>query len=309
MLIANPIYDVFFKFLLEDNEIAKEVISAIIDEDIVELTLKPQENVVQMKEFAFTVLRMDFHAVIQTKEGKKSVIIEMQKGKYFEDLQRFRKYLGHRYINDTIPIITIYFLGYPLDEKLPAVTFVKRDYFDRYTNQKLDVKNAFIEGLTHNSYIIQILLLKESVKTKLEAILSVFDQTKQSDDHAFILSYSDKLPGLEILQKMIRRLYLAGASEELRKKAEIEDEIETSFKTMARQIQEKEEVIEEKNKALHENKKTIEEKEKTIEEKEKTIEENKKTIEESQKTLQEKERILKEQEQIIAELRRNLNSV
>lgn len=128
MLIANPIYDVFFKYLLEDNEIAREFIGTIIDEDITELTLKPQEQLVQMKEFAFTILRMDFHAVIKTQEGKRNVIIEMQKGKYFEDLQRFRKYLGERYTKDILPIITIYFLGYPLDDKLPAVTFVKRDY-------------------------------------------------------------------------------------------------------------------------------------------------------------------------------------
>lgn len=181
---------------MEDNEIAKEVIGTIIDEDVIELILKPQENTFQMKEFVFTVLRMDFHAVIRTKEGTKTVIIEMQKGKYFEDLQRFR--------------------------------------------------------------------------TKLEAILSIFDQSKQSDK-SYILSYSDKLPNIEILQKIIRRLHLAGASEELRKNAEIEDEIETSFKSMARQIQEKEELIEEKDKTIKESKKTIEEKDKTIQEKDKLI--------------------------------------
>jgi len=271
MLIANPLYDVYFKFLMEDNEIAKEVIGTIIDEEIIELNLKPQENTFQMKEFVFTVLRMDFHAVIKTKdETLKTVIIEMQKGKYFEDLQRFRKYLGKRYLDDSLPIITIYFLGYPLDTELPAVTFVKRDYYDRYTHKKLEVKNSFIESLTHNSYLIQVLLLKGSLQSKLEAILSVFDQSKQSDT-ASILSYSDTLPNLEILQKMVRRLQLAGTSEELRQKAEIEDEIENSFKMMARQIQEKEEIIEESQKIIQENQKTLQENQKTLQENQKVI--------------------------------------
>lgn len=249
MLIANPIYDVFFKYLLEDNEIAKEFVGTIIDEEIVELTLQPQENTVFMKEFAFTVLRMDFHAVIRTKQGTKNVLIEMQKGKYFDDLHRFRKYLGERYAKDRLPIVTIYFLGYPLDANLPAVTFVKRGYFDRFTSKELEVKNAFIEALTHDSYIIQVQLLKESMQTKLEALLSVFNQSKKADED-YILSYPDQLPNIEILKKMIRRLQLAGETEEFRKKAEIENEIETSFKSMAREIQEKEEIIEEKDRIL-----------------------------------------------------------
>jgi hypothetical protein len=277
MLIANPIYDVFFKFLLEDEEIAKEFIGTIIDEEILELTLQPQETVFQMKEFAFTVLRMDFHAVIQTKEGKKSVLIEMQKGKYFEDLQRFRNYLGDRYTKDSLPITTIYFLGYPLDTKLPAVICVKRAYYNRITNEKLEVKNEFIEGLTHDSFVIQIPVLKQSVNTKLEALLSVFDQSLQSTEN-YILRFPDKVVEIEILKKIINRLQLAGASEEFRKRAQIEKEMETTFKSMARQIQEKDQVILEKDQVILEK----------------------------EKALEEKERILKEQEQLISELKKKL---
>ena len=42
--IANPIYDVVFKYLMEDNAIAKLVISSIIGEEIIELEPKPQER-------------------------------------------------------------------------------------------------------------------------------------------------------------------------------------------------------------------------------------------------------------------------
>ena len=36
MQIANPIYDVVFKYLMDDNQIAKLMLSAIIGEEIIE---------------------------------------------------------------------------------------------------------------------------------------------------------------------------------------------------------------------------------------------------------------------------------
>jgi septal ring factor EnvC (AmiA/AmiB activator) len=35
MRIANPMYDVFFKFLMEDTDLAKELIGTIIDQEII----------------------------------------------------------------------------------------------------------------------------------------------------------------------------------------------------------------------------------------------------------------------------------
>jgi hypothetical protein len=44
MEIANPIYDVVFKYMMEDNTVAKLVVSSIIGEDVVSLVPKPQEH-------------------------------------------------------------------------------------------------------------------------------------------------------------------------------------------------------------------------------------------------------------------------
>ena len=43
MQIANPIYDVVFKHLMEDAKIAKLLISSIIGEEIETLEFRPQE--------------------------------------------------------------------------------------------------------------------------------------------------------------------------------------------------------------------------------------------------------------------------
>ena len=82
MKIANPIYDAAFKYLMEDTEIAKALIGKIIKEEIVELTLKPREVQHQSDKYIVVILRVDFKAVIKTKEGTyKNVLIEIQKGK------------------------------------------------------------------------------------------------------------------------------------------------------------------------------------------------------------------------------------
>ena len=44
--IANPIYDVVFKYMMEDNAVAKLLVSSIIGEEIVSLDTKPQEYTV-----------------------------------------------------------------------------------------------------------------------------------------------------------------------------------------------------------------------------------------------------------------------
>ena len=65
MRIANPLYDVIFKYLMEHTMIAIDILSAILGENIVSLELKPQELVGQT-DSGVTVTRMDFKAVIKT---------------------------------------------------------------------------------------------------------------------------------------------------------------------------------------------------------------------------------------------------
>ncbi len=43
MQIANPIYDVVFKYMMEDAKVAKLLISSIINEEVEKLKFRPQE--------------------------------------------------------------------------------------------------------------------------------------------------------------------------------------------------------------------------------------------------------------------------
>ena len=62
--VANPIYDVVFKYIMEDVRIARTILSALIKEDIVSVQMRPHEYV-NDKNTNLTILRIDFAATIR----------------------------------------------------------------------------------------------------------------------------------------------------------------------------------------------------------------------------------------------------
>ena len=91
MIIANPIYDVVFKYLLEDIDIARELLSVILNEEIITLEVNPQERSNELADKKNKILRFDFKAVVKNKDGElKNVLMELQKAKPSFDIIRFR---------------------------------------------------------------------------------------------------------------------------------------------------------------------------------------------------------------------------
>ncbi len=243
MLIANPIYDVVFKYLLEDLDIAKGFLSEMLNLTIESLSIEPQEVIVPRENYGFTVLRLDFKAIIRTPEGTKKVLIELQKGKYATDILRFRRYLGSNYqktdgeSKEILPIITIYFLGFPLEENImSSVIKINRNCTDGITHQPITQKSLFIECLTHDSIIVQITRLNENIQSRLEQLLSVFRQHYYEKGNKKALLYqTTPIDKLQI--RMLRRLQMAYASEEVQEQMQIEDEIGEFVQDTARQIE------------------------------------------------------------------------
>ena len=267
MKVANPIYDVVFKYLLEDNKIAKLLISDILGLEISKLELRPQEFITDENSKILTVYRVDFKAEIVLSSGEhKVVLIEIQKAKFTSDLIRFRKYLSEQYASMEniieqddkiipIPIITIYFLGYGLDnnKNIPIIR-VKRLYIDNYNGEKLKGKELFIESLTHDSIIIQIPALKKRHRNDLEKALSVFE-AKQNLQEVSI--NENDYP--ERYKPVIRRLLKAISNDKIRKIMNVEDEIIADLERKERLIAKQKKIIEnERQKAENEHKKLIE---------------------------------------------------
>nr|VFK40909.1 MAG: PD-(D/E)XK nuclease family transposase [Candidatus Kentron sp. SD]VFK47319.1 MAG: PD-(D/E)XK nuclease family transposase [Candidatus Kentron sp. SD] len=100
MQIANPIYDVLFKYLMQNNEIATLILSTILEEEIISLDLLPQEAAITMenRHAPITVYRLDFSARIKMSScEQRHVIIEIRKAKFASDIMGFRCCLGGQY--------------------------------------------------------------------------------------------------------------------------------------------------------------------------------------------------------------------
>lgn len=278
MIIANPIYDVVFKYLLEDVEIARELLSTILGEEVQSLEVKPQETSTETGG-GINILRFDFKAIIKKKSGELcKVLIELQKAKQAFDVMRFRRYLGDNYrkedmaLNERgiaekrpLPIITIYFLGFPLDSIQSGVVKINREYRDVVTQEILDIKEDFVELLTHDSYLIQVRKLARKARTKLERVLQIFSPIYQTTADKHQLDFQGDADD-PLVKKMIERLGRAIANEEIREKMDVEDELDRIFeremKKLAAEkdeiIAEKEETIAEKSQLLIEEKKRAE---------------------------------------------------
>jgi len=75
MVIANPIYDVVFKRMMENERVAKFFIGTLLDETIETVEVKPQEFTYTEALAGLAVFRLDFIATIKTESGelKKSI--------------------------------------------------------------------------------------------------------------------------------------------------------------------------------------------------------------------------------------------
>ena len=97
IFIANPIYDSVFKFLMEDERIAKTILSALLKKKIKRLQARPHEYTNRTRE-TISMFRIDFSAVIEEENNKESLIlIELQKTWLETETLRFRQYLGAQY--------------------------------------------------------------------------------------------------------------------------------------------------------------------------------------------------------------------
>jgi len=234
MQIANPIYDVVFKYLLDDNKVAKKLLGLIIEKEIETLNLRPTEMRVNLEGRSnmdrppLAVFHLDFTADIIEADGqKKRVIIELQKAKVSSEIMRFRRYLASQYASkdpqdgEPLPIFSIYILGHQLKGVPCPVVDIKRQYIDRSNRKVMSHRDSFIESLTHDSVMIQVGRLKDQRRNTLERVLSVFDggQLKKHmldfDENDYPDDYAE----------VIRRLQKAIAEPKVLEMMNVEDEL------------------------------------------------------------------------------------
>jgi hypothetical protein len=236
MIIANPIYDVVFKQLMQNSRIASFFISTLLGETVLDVDLKPQEFVYTDETKLLAVSRYDFIATIKSGDGQyKKALIEIQKAKNATDLMRFRKYLGEQYKKEDevytdagkvimpLPIVTIYLLGFDLPGIDSAAIKVARTYTDLLTQEQINRRSDFIEKLSHDCYVVQLSRIHVRVRSVLEEMLSVFEQDHFVDEYGITKQYDYNITN-DVVKSMVEMLNYVGTDPA--RKREIEDEQE-----------------------------------------------------------------------------------
>ena len=253
MKIANPLYDAAFKYAMEDPEVAKDMLSLLLNLNIISVVLLSQEVTMETS-LGIRVFRLDFKATIRTKTGEiRNVLIEIQKSKRSFKVIRFRRYLGYSYcdehdiINDKdeiekacLPITSIYFLGYRLKNIRVPVAKIVREYRNALTDRplkmikkledktkiKVNAKEDFVEQLSHDTYVIQIPRLKMVAQTELEKMLDVFSQTKYKTLGKYFSEFTGDMNDPRVA-RLVKRLHRGIIDGDLLHAMYVEDEIES----------------------------------------------------------------------------------
>jgi hypothetical protein len=300
--IANPIYDTVFKYLLDDEKVAKLMLSALLGREVLELAFLPTErphSVQKPDGTQLLVYRMDYSATLQLEDGsRKLVLIEVQKARDASDVQRFWRYLGENtsdtgnFYQDSVgkeqplPILTIYFLGQGMNGIDIPVLRISRNYMDVATGNPVQIADPFVEAVTlsHDCIVVQVNRLKNRRRTELERLLAVFDQGQRSHSDPHLLDIPEEnFP--ERYQEVLHQLLRAGADQEVLDQMHIEDEILKEFQNHVRETSDLRQMLSERASVIGEKVKAIEEKDKAIEEKVKAIEAKDRLIEDLKRRL------------------------
>lgn len=262
--IANPIYDSVFKYLMEDERIAKTLISALLKKEVVEVDMRRNEYTNGTRD-NISMFRIDFGARIKEEDGStKLVLIELQKTWLETETLRFRQYLGAQYANPEnilkdcendgygIPMIAVYLLGHKVGDIEEPVLYVKHKALDYDGNQVTKgIPDPFVDSLTHDSIIVQIPRLRGHVNNRLDKVLSVFDQSqKEKGNHQVLSVDEDKFNGDLEMMHILHRLITAASDSKLRQDMNVEDEFFSAIENRDTALMKKDKTIAEQKEQI-----------------------------------------------------------
>ena len=263
--IANPIYDSVFKYLMEDERIAKTLISALLKKEVVEVDMRRNEYINGTRD-NISMFRIDFGARIKEEDGStKLVLIELQKTWLETETLRFRQYLGAQYANPEnilkdcendgygIPMIAVYLLGHKVGDIEEPVLYVKHKALDYDGNHVTKgIPDPFVDSLTHDSIIVQIPRLRGHVNNRLDKVLSVFDQSlKEKGNHQVLSVDEDKFNGDLEMMHILHRLITAASDSKLRQDMNVEDEFFSAIENRDTALMQKDKTIAEQKEQIH----------------------------------------------------------
>lgn len=270
--VVNPIYDCVFKFLMEDERIAKTLLAALLKKEVVSVDIRRHEHTNTTRN-DISMFRIDFSARVKDDDGKeKLMLIELQKTWVETETLRFRQYLAVQYNAQenmmkaekgkrqyAIPMVTVYLLGHRVGKLSDPVLYVNHAAYDYDGNVVEEgMADPFVSSLVHDSIIVQLPLLRGKIQNHLEKVLSVFDQIhRQPGDTQYINLDESKYEGDEEMMRIIHRLTAATVTADVRAEMNVEDEFFSAIENRDTELMEQKRIIAAKDDEIAEGKKQI----------------------------------------------------
>lgn len=263
--VANPLYDAVFKYLMEDNRIAKTILSALLKKKVIDVKIRRNEYANLTRRESISMFRIDFAATVLDEDNQPHLmLIELQKTWLPTETLRFRRYLALQYNNEenmrkeehgkyAIPMVAIYLLGHCVGEIEEPVIYVNHHAYN-YDGKKVEagIPDPFVESLQHDSIIVQIPLLHGRVNNRLEKVLCLFDQTNVADNKKVIKVDDKQFEGDNDMEYIVRRLQSAAADPDMRYQMNAEDEFFKELEARDSLIMKKDDQLKEKDGQLKE---------------------------------------------------------
>lgn len=192
--IPNPIYDVVFKYLMDDEETAKEVLEILTGYKIVQFhvdnrshayALHPDseeldDDLEDTNESKLKLFHLDFTATIQiAPEQTEVVMIEIQKANRLADIFRFKRYIARNFqrnqareisnpktgelqtIKFPLKLIPIFILNFRVEKEHEDLVIHSRKIDEAlFLNKPYSEEIFFTKHLTYGMFTIQLPNLK-----------------------------------------------------------------------------------------------------------------------------------------------------
>ena len=284
---------------MEDEKVARILLSALLQKEVVELQMRRHEYTSEEKA-AITIYRVDFSARVRDKDGnEKLILIELQKTWLATETARFREYLGAQYQSKenippkeknpqgyAMPIVSIYILGHKLGNLKEPVIYIRRNYLD-YDSKPIGegVPDPFVESLTHDSIIVQVPYLQKKTRNRLERLLRVFDQQYAIKGNTQLLEIDEQLWKSQEEQLLINRLARAVAAPNIRKAMSVEDEFLSEIDARDSAIIQQNKIIEKQEKALLQKDEALQQKDEALLQKDEALQQQQATIHQQQEII------------------------
>ncbi len=188
LVIPNPIYDVVFRYLMEDPDSAMIVISTLINEKIKKLQLEPITHSEKKEHHTkieiqdpktkddIHLFHLDFTAIVELPDGSEEMImIELQKASEPEDVFRFKRYISKNFqrrqekeitdpktqaietVNKPIRLLPIFILNFRIENEINDLLIkTNRIKTGIFKNKCLQKHNEFIDNLSYDIWVVQL---------------------------------------------------------------------------------------------------------------------------------------------------------